>query len=56
LQLINKSKELSDKEKEYLGIVLKKVGFLRELSDDFLDVSLVEKVLIPSLISSEMFI
>lgn len=42
LQLINKSKELSDKEKEYLGIVLKKVGFLRELSDDFLDVSLVE--------------
>ena len=42
LQLINKSDELSDKEKEYLGIVISKVRFLRELSDDFLDVSLVE--------------
>lgn len=42
LQLINKSDELSDKEKEYLNVVISKVGFLRELSDDFLDVSLVE--------------
>ncbi|MBR1816124.1 MAG: HAMP domain-containing histidine kinase [Lachnospiraceae bacterium] len=42
LQLINKSDELSDKEKEYLNVVINKVKFLRELSDDFLDLSIVE--------------
>lgn len=42
LQLMDKSDGLSDKEKEYLKIVIRKIGFLRELTDDFLDLSLVE--------------
>ena len=46
LQLIEKSDKLpvsdSDKERKYLDVVISKVRYLRELSDDFLDLSVVE--------------
>lgn len=42
LQMIEKSGELSDKNAEYLGIVIQKNRYLKELSDEFFEVTKIE--------------
>ncbi|MBQ9461495.1 MAG: HAMP domain-containing histidine kinase [Clostridia bacterium] len=42
LQMIEKSGELSDKNAEYLGIVMQKNRYLKELSDEFFELTKIE--------------
>ena len=42
LQMIEKSSELSDKNAEYLGIAMQKNQYLKELSDEFFEVTKIE--------------
>ncbi len=43
LQMIEKSKSLSDEQAEYLSIAISKNNYLKELSDDFFEISKLDK-------------
>lgn len=42
MQLLEKSEELSEKDREYLNIAMKKITYLKQLSDDFFEVSFLD--------------